>query len=403
MRRSWPGCCDTCIDNGIRRVILSVGYKHEVIQSYFGRSWQGLEIEYAVEDQPLGTGGALRLALERATEPAVLVLNGDTFIRLDYSGIEQALAARPDARLAVALRPVEDGRRYAVVKTEGGLIRGFEAGGAPGPALINAGVYCIRRDLFASYSGPEKFSFEKDFLEPAVEKLAPAAYVSEDPFIDIGIPEAYHAAQALIPEWLSLGSDLLWRDIRVGRSAVPVPALFLDRDGVIVEEKDHLGDPDEVEMLDGAAALILEARRRGMLVIEITNQAGIGYGMYGWGDFAKVENRIRAELAASGAALDAAFACPYHDKGSGVYRVADHPWRKPNPGMLLEAQRLLNIDLSRSVFVGDKVSDLEAARKAGIPRAVLVLTGHGKVHAEPARQIHGIGLEIVNGCGDVVL
>lgn len=174
-----------------------------------------------------------------------------------------------------------------------------------------------------------------------------------------------------------LGDDLLWRDVRVQPFRRPTPALFLDRDGVIVEEKLYLSSPSQVELLPGIIEVIRAARTQGMAVVEITNQAGIAHGYFGWFEFVQVENRIAEIMADQGVRLDAVLACPFHPNGVDPYRAQDHPWRKPNPGMLLEAARLLNLALQHSVLAGDKALDLEAARSAGLHTGFHVLTGHG--------------------------
>jgi D-glycero-D-manno-heptose 1,7-bisphosphate phosphatase len=152
-------------------------------------------------------------------------------------------------------------------------------------------------------------------------------------------------------------------------------ALFLDRDGVIVDEVNYLHKPEDVRVLGGAAELIASANALGIPVVVVTNQAGIGRGYYGWPEFTAVQQAIDAALAP--AAVDAVFACPFHADGKPPYDVPDHPDRKPNPGMLLRAERLLGIDLAASWFVGDTAADVEAAARAGLAGAVHVLTGHG--------------------------
>ena len=184
-----------------------------------------------------------------------------------------------------------------------------------------------------------------------------------------------------------LGEDLLWRDLRVESFPQPVPALFLDRDGVIIEEKRYISDPGHVEILPGIAELIGAARALGMSIVEITNQAGIARGYFGWPEFVRVENRVADLLKDQGASIDAVFACPFHPQGQQPYRKPDHPWRKPNAGMLAEAARLLNLALSQSVLVGDKVTDLQAARATGLALGVHVLTGHGQKYETESRAL----------------
>ncbi len=115
-------------------------------------------------------------------------------------------------------------------------------------------------------------------------------------------------------------------------------ALFLDRDGVIVEEVSYLHRPEDVRLVPGAAAAIAAANRAGLPVVAITNQSGIGRGHYGWPEFQKTQERIAAALdLEAGAALDMVLACPYHPEGVAPFRHPAHPCRKPRPGMILRA------------------------------------------------------------------
>jgi D-glycero-D-manno-heptose 1,7-bisphosphate phosphatase len=157
----------------------------------------------------------------------------------------------------------------------------------------------------------------------------------------------------------------------------PQPALFLDRDGVIIEDPGYLCRAAAVRVIEGAAALIAAANRRGIPVVEVTNQAGIGRGYYGWNDFVAVQEALAHLLGREGASLDAVFACPYHRDGISPWDHPAHPARKPRPGMLLAAERLLCLDLGRSWIVGDKLADLQAGYHAGLRGGMHVLTGEG--------------------------
>lgn len=184
-----------------------------------------------------------------------------------------------------------------------------------------------------------------------------------------------------------LGSDLLWRDVRTGRFQRSVPALFLDRDGVIIEEKGYVARPEDVSLLPGIPELITAAKNLGMAVVEVTNQAGIAHGYFGWSDFVQVEDRVTELLAECGAAIDAVFACPYHPEGQPPYRRRNHPWRKPNPGMFSEAAKLMNLALDQSIMVGDKELDQLAAKAAQLRFGVHVLTGYGSAREPFARAV----------------
>ena len=383
--------------NGLRRIVLATGYRNEAIRGFFGDQYGKLEIVYSVEDEPLGTGGALLRALPFIEEEFAFVVNGDTFLRLDYQEMASVGTRYPGAQVVVALRHVQDAARYGSAVVVDDRIQGFQARGTAGPGLINGGCYLVRRDLFANYSTPAKFSWEADFLEARAAALQPIAFRCDAPFIDIGVPEAFEQAQTLIPSWIlpetptrtftdaRLGHDRLWRDLRIQRFSEPTPALFLDRDGVMVEEKIYLSDPSHVRLLPGIPELISAARARGMAIVEITNQAGIAHGVFEWSDFVQVENRLSELLAERGAAVDAVFACPFHDQGRPPFHAVDHPWRKPRPGMLLEAASLLNLALGESVLIGDKLSDMQAGRAAGLAFGIHVLTGHGRSHQADSR------------------
>ncbi|MER9347993.1 HAD family hydrolase [Mesorhizobium sp. M0239] len=150
------------------------------------------------------------------------------------------------------------------------------------------------------------------------------------------------------------------------------PALFLDRDGTINVDTGYPDDPAEMVLRADIAAVIAAANRAGIPVIIVTNQSGIARGYFGWGDFAAVNGRVLELLRAENAFVDMVVACAYHEAGTGVLAVADHPMRKPNPGMLLEAAGRLGLDLRRSLIVGDKEADMEAGQRAGLAQGWLV-------------------------------
>jgi len=148
-------------------------------------------------------------------------------------------------------------------------------------------------------------------------------------------------------------------------------ALFLDRDGVINRDHGYVSKPEEFEWIPGIIGLVQTAASLDMIVVVVTNQAGIARGRYTEDDFQAMTDWMVAQFAAAGAPIAAVYYCPYHADGIGKYKVADHPDRKPNPGMILRAAADLDIDLSRSVLVGDKEWDIEAARRAGVGASCL--------------------------------
>lgn len=152
---------------------------------------------------------------------------------------------------------------------------------------------------------------------------------------------------------------------------LPRPALFFDRDGTLMKEVDHCHRAEDVHAIEGAAELLAKTRAQGWLHVIITNQSGIGRGYFTKKEFDAVQEELQRQL-----------------KGliDGVYMSPDMPGsnsmrRKPAPGMMMEAAQDFNIDLSRSIMIGDRTSDIEAGKAAGC-RTILVLTGYGKEHRD---------------------
>lgn len=183
---------------GFGRVVLSVGYMAEVIRGHFGTSWQGMSLAYAVEDSPLGTGGAIRAAMRLCEADHVHVFNGDTYLAVDLAATE-AQWQRTQLPLIVA-REVADTARYGRLDIDAdGRIRGFlEKQASGGPGAINAGCYVLPRGIVEEFPGEERFSFEHDYLREAVVRRVFLAHRTEADFIDIGTPEDYARAQILL-------------------------------------------------------------------------------------------------------------------------------------------------------------------------------------------------------------
>lgn len=162
------------------------------------------------------------------------------------------------------------------------------------------------------------------------------------------------------------------------------PAAFLDRDGVINRERGYVHRPADFELLPGVTEGMARLRAAGYLLVVVTNQAGIARGLYDAAAFEQLTQYMRDLLQAAGVTVDAVYHCPHHPTaGVGAYRV-ECVCRKPAPGMLLAAAQQLGIDLPASVLVGDKSSDIEAGRRAGVSRCVLVTSGHATEEADRA-------------------
>lgn len=186
---------DDLLAQGVKRVVLSTGYKHEVVENYYKNRYKDLEIAYSVEDSPLGTGGAIKQALQHIKTPHALVLNGDTMFKASLQTMAD-LHLDQKADMTLALKKMENCQRYGTVETANGKVSGFrEKTESTLAGAINGGIYLLKTNLLNRQELPQKFSFEKDFMEVYHPKLKMVAYLSDAYFIDIGIPEDYARAQ----------------------------------------------------------------------------------------------------------------------------------------------------------------------------------------------------------------
>ena len=190
---------DQLVAAGFKAVIFAAGYRHEAIRSYFGVDYRGLVLRYSVEREPLGTGGAIRLACGQADGRDVVVLNGDTYLELDFRAMLDA-HAHAGAKFTMAICHVPDVARYGALELTDGIVQGFLEKGRSGPGWINGGTYVLGPTLRARLRPQGAFSFEHDLLAPEVRSIRPLSFRCSGLFIDIGIPEDYARAQQIFAE-----------------------------------------------------------------------------------------------------------------------------------------------------------------------------------------------------------
>lgn len=181
---------------GFSRVVLSLGFMAEKISGHFGPRFAGLNLAYVVEDTPLGTGGATRLAATACSQDHVFVFNGDTYLDLEVDLLERQWQAKRHP--IVVGRQVPDTTRYGRLVVDGDRIISFAEKGIAGPGLINAGCYVLATDALAQFPLNKPFAIETDYLVPEVARATVDVFVTEGVFIDIGIPEDYARAQTLL-------------------------------------------------------------------------------------------------------------------------------------------------------------------------------------------------------------
>ena len=180
------------------RVVLSLGHLADKVVKHFGTTFAGMDLVYEIEKAPLGTGGALRVAIARARADHVFVINGDTFLDLEFDAVE---AQWQRERLPIiAAKDVADASRYGRLNVSDGFVTEFVEKGVTGGGLINTGYYVFPTDIAADLPAREAFSLESDFLEHAVSKRRIRMFESRGRFVDIGVPEDYSRAQVELAE-----------------------------------------------------------------------------------------------------------------------------------------------------------------------------------------------------------
>lgn len=187
---------DYLVSHGVNKVLLSVGYKHKIIENYFGFRYKNIGIKYVFEAIPLGTGGAIREALKYVSDDTVIVLNGDTFFCINLSEMYD-FHREKSSNLTIAVKAMENCSRYGAVIIQNDRIVQFEGKSCNSFGYINGGIYIINSKVISSFINEfgSQFSFERDFIQKITKKINVFSYVSNDYFIDIGIPEDYERAK----------------------------------------------------------------------------------------------------------------------------------------------------------------------------------------------------------------
>lgn len=335
---------------GIEHFIFSLGHKHEYITRYLEEEFSTLEYTVIIENEPLGTGGAIKYALSYSKTNHVLATNGDTLFKVNLTHLWHTKQSLQSV-CTLALKPMTNFDRYGCVTIDSeNVITAFNEKGQYSEGLINGGVYVIDKARFGRYNFPEKFSFEKAFLETEIDSRALSGVADNGYFIDIGIPSDFEKAQhdlKTLPLDFSEIDDS-W-------------TLFLDRDGVLNEEKkaSYVFNVSELRMYDYVPESIRTLSVRFGKTVIVTNQRGVGRGLMTLDDLHKIHGFLLAEIHASGGKIDAVYSETSTDD--------KNPNRKPNVGMASQAKNQFpQIDFSKSIMVGNSMSDMKFGKNAGM-------------------------------------
>lgn len=360
-------------DQGFREFVFVIGHLGNQIKEYFGsgEKW-GVSIEYFEESAPLGTAGALAY-LKDSLSDDFFVFYGDTVMDIDMRSM-LSFHRQHHGDATLLLHPNDHPHDSDLVEIDNDC-QVVKFLNKPHPEdlvarnIVNAALFLLSPGILAEIPEGKKSHLEKDILAPALEKgYRVTGYLTAEYIKDMGTPERY---------------EHVCRDVADGRVKRmnrhnPRPAIFLDRDGVVSEEVNLLCDADKLRLIPGAAEAIRMINRSGYLAVLVTNQPVIARNLCSIEELEHIHAWLETILGRERAYLNAIYYCPHHpDKGypeeRPEYKI-ECDCRKPKPGMLLRAAKDWNIDLTESVMIGDRESDVLAGRNAGCKESILINT-----------------------------
>lgn len=381
------------IDNlkacGLTDIILVIGYLGDKIKEYFGDGSKfGVNIEYFVEDHPLGTAGALFKMAQLMED--FLLLCGDVIIDVDFN---RFIAFHKEHQAWASLVAHPNGHPYdsSLLVTE--IDAPKTVGGMPEDThrvirwmakedertyyknRVNAGIELISPELLKETmknfvprhpETPDKIDLDRDVLKPNIPSGKIFAYDTPEYIKDMGTPDRFYETE----------KDIESGKVHARNLKNKQKAIFLDRDGTINKMVGFVTKPEQFELIEGAAEAIKAINKSGYLAIVVTNQPVIARGDCTFEELQTIHDKMETELGKVGAFVDAIYVCPHHtDKGFEGERPeykCNCDCRKPKPGLLLQAAKDFNIDLSESYMIGDSHRDVEAGENAGVKKSIKV-------------------------------
>lgn len=374
---------------GLTDITLVIGHLGDAIRNYFkDGSKLGVNISYFVEDQPLGTAGAL-FKMPQLTDDFLLMC-GDVMISVDFN---RFIHFHQDHHAWASLMAHPNGHPYdsSLLVTE--TLPPQEPAGLPIDThhvtewlnkederlyyknRVNAGIEIISPKLLAETmkhytprhpEQPDKIDLDRDVLKPNITSGRIFAYDTPEYIKDMGTPDRFHEVE----------HDLQSGKVSARNLSKKQRAIFLDRDGTINIYKGFLTRPEDFELIEGVADAIKLINQSGYLAIVVSNQPVIARGDCSFEDLHTIHNKMETLLGKEGGYVDAIYYCPHHpDRGFEGERP-DYKFRcdcrKPHPGLLLRASKDWNIDLTQSYMIGDSKCDVEAGQAAGCKSSLLV-------------------------------
>lgn len=361
-------------ENGIRDIILVVGYLSDSIKAYFGDGSQlGLNIEYINEDEPLGTAGALFFLRGKIKEDFLLLM-GDLITGVDFNRfMDFHIRGGKTATLFVHPNSHPYDSDIIVADKDGVVKEVLSKNGVRSSYYrnrVNAGIYAFSEKILELIPEKKKTDLDKELIRPLIEKGQVDAYSSGEYVKDMGTPDRYEAVI----------SDIENGIISVRNLNNKQKCIFLDRDGTINELSGFVRRPEDLRVMEGVPEAIRRINSSEYLCIVVTNQPVIARGECSFETMDEINAKLETVLGEKGAYIDDLFLCPHHpDKGfeGEIPELkTDCECRKPKPGMLLKAAKKYNIDLLGSYMIGDMTQDILCGKNAGAS-TILVKTGKG--------------------------
>ncbi len=374
---------------GLTDITLVIGYLGHVVKDYFKDGAKfGVQISYFEETEPLGTAGAL-FKMPQLTED-FLLLCGDVILDVDFKRFIE-FHKNNHALASLMSHPNDHPYDSSLLVTE--ILPPQVPGGNPVDThrvvrwlnkederlyyknRVNAGIEIISPELLKETmkhfvprhpENPDKIDLDRDVLKPNIKSGRVFAYDTPEYIKDMGTPDRFYEVE----------KDLKNGKVKARNLSNKQKAIFLDRDGTINKYVGFLTKPEQFELLPGVAEAIKIINKSGYLAIVVTNQPVIARGECSFEELRRIHDKMETELGKEGAYLDAIYVCPHHkDKGFLGERLeykVDCDCRKPKPGLLIHAAINFNLNLAKSIMIGDSENDLEAGRNAGCGDSILI-------------------------------
>ncbi len=365
-------------DQGFTDIILTVGYKADVIINYFkdgskvskatGQPF-GVNIEYFVEETPLGNAGALFQLKDKLTED-FLLLNADAIFDIDFN---RMVDFHKSHNATVTLFTHPNSHPYdsgLIIADENHVVEAWLAKEDERPIYyknrVNAGLHVISPSVLDQNIATPKIDLDRQLLKPLAATGKMFCYDSPEYVKDMGTPERYY----------SVVEDFKAGRVKSKNLRNKQKAVFLDRDGTLNKYVGFLRNINDFELIPGVTDAVKKINSSGYLAVVVTNQPVIARGEVTFPQLQDIHNKMETLLGFEGAYLDGIYFCPHHPhcgyKGEIKELKFDCDCRKPKPGMLLKAAEDFNIDLSQSWMIGDGEHDVKAGKNAGCKTCLIV-------------------------------